>query len=63
MVGVAAAMELHNRATKTGLIRRECLSRSINRRCDAPDCVVLQQQIDKRTRDIPLELVPRINNT
>jgi hypothetical protein len=55
--GVAAATELYNRATETGsFVESVCLGASL---VDAMlrSGVVLQEQIDKRTRDISLELV------
>jgi len=55
--GVAAATELYNRASEGGsFVESVCLGASL---VDATlrIGVVLQEQIDKRTRDIPLELV------
>lgn len=55
--GVAAATELHNRASEAGaFVESVCLGASL---VDATlrIGVVLQEQIKKRSRDIPLELV------
>jgi hypothetical protein len=57
VAGFTAAEELYGRATKTGsFVESVCLGASIT---DAMLRIglVLQHQIDKRTRDIPLELV------
>jgi hypothetical protein len=57
MAGMAAAMELYNRASENGsFVESVCLGASL---VDAMLRVglVLQKQIDKRTKDIPLELV------
>ena len=57
MAGIAAATELYNRASDSGsFVESVCLGASL---VDAMlrVGVVLQKQIDERTREVPLELV------